>query len=58
MHLREELESRRALEPWEIDELRMANDGVITPTRIHDITVRAKEAFPEGSATYRDFIKV
>lgn len=56
--LREGLEERRALEPWEIDELRVANDGVLTPQRLHDLTVRAKEAFPEGKATYKDFVKV
>lgn len=53
------MEDRRALEPWEIDELRMANAEAVPDRAAFQELLRAlKEAFPSGAAPYREFIQV
>ncbi len=53
------LEDRRALEPWEIDELRMANaEAIPDVAAFHELVLALKEAFPAGAAPYREFIQV
>lgn len=53
------LEDRRAVEPWEIDELRMANADALPDRAAFQELLRAlQEAFPQGTAPYREFIQV
>jgi hypothetical protein len=52
------IEERRPVEPWEIDELRVGNDQVLTRERFREVAARLRAAFPNGSAKYTDFIKV
>lgn len=53
------LEDRRAVEPWEIDELRMANADVLPDRAAFQELLRAlQKAFPHGTAPYREFIQV
>lgn len=53
--VREQLEEKSALDPLEVDDLRVANSQ-LTPEVFRDIMEDVQETFPEGTATYTDFV--
>lgn len=55
-HVRDQIEDRSALDPMEIDELRIANSE-LTSEVFHNIVAEVKGQFPSGQCTYSDFIK-
>ena len=52
------LEDHRAIEPWEIDEFRMANWDTLDRARFRDVAAAVQAAFPDGQASYTALIKV
>lgn len=54
--LREELEQQAALDPMEIDDLRVANSE-LSPEVFRIIMQDLQDTFPQGSATYPEFVK-
>lgn len=53
--VREELEEQAALDPLEVDDLRVANSE-LTPEVFRTIMADVQETFPEDTATYQDFV--
>jgi len=53
--VREQLEEKAALDPLEVDDLRAANSE-LTPQVFRIIMEDLQEAFPQGSATYQEFV--
>lgn len=53
--VREELEEKAALDPLEVDDLRVANSEM-TPQVFRIIMEDLQEAFPQGAAPYQEFV--
>jgi len=53
--VREQLEDKAALDPLEMDDLRVANSE-LTPQVFRVVMEDLQEAFPQGSAPYTDFV--
>lgn len=54
--LREELEEAAALDPLEVDDLRVANSE-LSPDVFRTIMQDVTDAFPQGVATYQEFVE-
>ena len=54
-NVRDELENKASLDPFEIDDLRVANSQ-LTPDVFRTIMQDVQDAFPYGTASYRDFV--